>query len=111
MFFLRRGMTWLGTTAIGLFCMANYPVLRAWRASAEQEARNQIGKFAQNEIRSAMPGRYQTMAEMKRALHTADAICSLLPDAAAQSAARFRCAAKRPCRRPRHTSRLADSGW
>jgi len=39
MFFLRRGMTWLGTTAIGLFCIANYPVLRAWQANAEEEAR------------------------------------------------------------------------
>ena len=38
MFFLRRGMTWLGTTAIGLFCMANHPILRAWQVSAAKRA-------------------------------------------------------------------------
>jgi len=69
MFFLRRGIA-----AIALFCLATSPSTRAWQANAEQEARNRIGKFVPSGIPSAMPGRYQTMADMKRALLTADAI-------------------------------------
>ena len=38
--------------------------------SSEQEARNQVGKFVQNQAQGILPGPYHTAADLKRALLT-----------------------------------------
>src|SRR5580700_963820 len=43
-------------------------------SSAQDQARNQVGRFTQNEIPAAMPGANHTLADTKHALITADAI-------------------------------------
>ena len=43
-------------------------------SSAEEEAREQVGKFTQSQVSGAMPGPYHTLADTKRAPATADAI-------------------------------------
>ncbi len=64
-------------TSLGFFCIAPGSGLRGQaktETSAEQEARNQIGKFTQNQVQGAMPGPNHTLADTKHALLTADAI-------------------------------------
>lgn len=60
------------------FCVAPYPGLHGSQASsdssAKEEASKQVGKFAQNEIPSAMPGPDHSLADTKHALITSDAI-------------------------------------
>ena len=66
--------------AIGIcfFCFASERGLLRGQAtgdpSAKQQAQNQVGEFVQGQARSAQPGRYQTMADMRRALLTSDAV-------------------------------------
>jgi len=43
-------------------------------SNAAEEARNQVGRITQSQVPSAMPGPYDTLADTKRALVTADAI-------------------------------------
>jgi|HubBroStandDraft_1064217.scaffolds.fasta_scaffold27614_3 hypothetical protein len=68
----------LMSAGVCVICAAAHPVLCHAQtnagSSAQDEARNQVGKFTQNEIPGAMPGPYHTLAETKRALVTADAI-------------------------------------
>jgi hypothetical protein len=60
------------------FCAAAHPVLchaqTAVGSSAQDEARNQVGKFTQSQISAAMPGPNHTLADTKHALVTADAL-------------------------------------
>jgi hypothetical protein len=76
---MRRRMGWaLMSAGVCFFCAAAHPgAVRAQTgggSSAEEEARNQVGKFTQNEIPVAIPGPYHTLADTKHALVTADAI-------------------------------------
>lgn len=68
---------WLLTASFCFLCVATSAGLRGGQAnsdsSPEQEAHNQVGKFMQGPP-GVMPGRYQTPADMKRALQTADTI-------------------------------------
>ena len=60
-----------------LFCVRTRPLLRGQATghpSAKQQAQNQLREFVQGQARSAQPGRYQTMADMRRALLTSDAV-------------------------------------
>jgi hypothetical protein len=60
------------------FCVASYAgpdrLRQSGDAGADEEARDQVGKFTQSQISGAMPGPYHTLADTKRALATADAI-------------------------------------
>lgn len=64
--------------SVCFFCAASYPGLgrpqSGGDSSADEQPRNQVGRFTQNEVPSAMPGPYHTLADAKRALDTADAI-------------------------------------
>ena len=68
----------LVAASIYFFCAVSYPGLHGGQANsdstAKQEARNQVGEFVEKQVRGAMPGRYQTMADMKRAFVTFDVV-------------------------------------
>jgi hypothetical protein len=68
----------LVVAGVYFFCVAYYPGLQGGQAdsdaSAQQAAQNQVGEVLQKQARSAMPGRYQTLADVKRAMLTFDAI-------------------------------------
>jgi hypothetical protein len=76
---MRNKLFWsLAFAGVYFFCLASYPGLRGWQASgdsnAKQEAQNQVGEILQHQARSAMPGPYHTMADVKRAMQTFDAV-------------------------------------
>lgn len=68
----------LAAASICFFCVASYPAPHSPQlgsdSSAKEEARNQVGKFVQNQVPGALPGPNHTLADTKRALVTSDAI-------------------------------------
>jgi hypothetical protein len=76
---MRKRLVWaLIAAGVSFLCVAACVGLgraqTSGDSSAEAEAREQVGRFTRNEIPSAMPGPYHTLADTKRALTTADAI-------------------------------------
>jgi hypothetical protein len=64
--------------SVGFFCLASYPGLQGWQANgdvrAKQQAQNQVGEILQERGRSATPGPDHTLADVKRAMQTFDAV-------------------------------------
>lgn len=61
-----------------LLCAAFFSALHGQQATADsaaaQEARNQVGEIVHAQVPSALPGPYRTMADMKRAMQTYEAV-------------------------------------